>query len=99
MMILNNLLRKSDRIEIIESFLDNEDYELTLKDVQRIRDIANPSPHLEKLIDIGIISNKQGKYSLNKKDKRVIYLSLINNEEYIRQLEKMDKKGIFEEKK
>lgn len=97
MMILNDFLGNSDRIEILETFLDNEDYELTLEDIQRISEVPNPVSHLKKLMDIGIISENNGKYLLNKKDKRILCLSLINNEEYLRQLDEMEESGVFED--
>jgi len=99
MMILNDFLGNSDRIAILESFLDNECYELTLEDIQRISEVPNPSSHLKKLMDIGIISENDGKYLLNNEDKRILCLSLINNEEYLRQLDKMEEEGIFEDVK
>jgi len=89
-MILNDFLGYSDRIEILESFLDNENYGLTLQDVARISEINNPLPHLNELINIGILFKDNEEYFLNQKDKRVICLSLIHNEEYSRKLKEMD---------
>jgi len=98
-MILNDFLGDSNRIEILESFLDNEGYSLTLDDVRHISEVSNPSPDLNSLVKIGILSERNGEYELNLKDKRVIYLSLIENEEYSRKLKEMDKTGIFNEVK
>ncbi len=98
-MILNDFLGDSNRIDILESFLDNEGYSLTLDDVKHISEVSNPLPDLNSLIKIGILSERNGEYELNLKDKRVIYLSLINNEEYSRKLKEMDKTGIFNEVK
>ncbi len=98
-MILNDFLGDSNRIDILESFLDNEGYSLTLEDVRHISEVSNPSPDLTILVKIGILSERNGEYELNLKDKRVIYLSLIDNEEYSRKLKEMDKTGIFNEVK
>ena len=77
-MILNDFLGDSDRIEILESFLDNEGYSLTLDDVRRISVVSNPLNDLTILVNIGILSEQNGEYKLNLKDKRVIFLSLID---------------------
>ena len=98
-MILNDFLGDSDRIEILESFLDNEGYSLTLDDVRRISAVSNPLNDLTILVNIGILSEQNGEYKLNLKDKRVIFLSLIDNEEYSRKRNEMDEKGIFNEVK
>jgi len=98
-MILNDFLGDSDRIEILESFLDNEGYSLTLDDVRRISAVSNPLNDLTILVNIGILSEQNGEYKLNLKDKRVIFLSLIDNEEYSRKINEMDEKGIFNEVK
>ncbi|MDE4078666.1 hypothetical protein OTK55_06505 [Methanosphaera sp. Vir-13MRS] len=98
-MILNDFLGDSSRIEILESFLDNEGYSLTLDDVRRISEVSNPLPDLTILVKIGVLSERNGEYELNLKDKRVIYLSLIDNEEYSRKIKEMNKKGIFNEVK
>ncbi|RAP45760.1 MAG: hypothetical protein BZ134_00110 [Methanosphaera sp. SHI1033] len=98
-MILNDFLGDSNRINILESFLDNEGYSLTLEDVRHISEVSNPSSDLTILVKIGILSERNGEYELNLKDKRVIYLSLIDNEEYSRKLKEMDKTGIFNEVK
>ncbi|MBR3212883.1 MAG: hypothetical protein IKF79_00055 [Methanosphaera sp.] len=98
-MILNDFLGDSDRIEILESFLDNEGYSLTLDDVRRISAVSNPLNDLTILVNIGILSEHNGEYKLNLKDKRVIFLSLIDNEEYSRKINEMDEKGIFNEVK
>lgn len=94
-MILNDFLGDSNRIEILESFLDNEGYSLTLDDVKHISEVSNPLPDLTILVKIGILSERNGEYELNLKDKRVIYLSLINNEEYSRKLKEMNKKEFY----
>jgi len=98
-MILNDFLGDSDRIKILESFLDNEGYSLTLDDVRRISAVSNPLNDLTILVNIGILSEQNGEYKLNLKDKRVIFLSLIENEEYSRKINEMDEKGIFNEVK
>lgn len=98
-MILTDFLGDSNRINILESFLDNEGYSLTLDDVRNISEVSNPLPDLTILVKIGILSERNGEYELNLKDKRVIYLSLIDNEEYSRKLKEMDKTGIFDEVK
>ena len=98
-MILNDFLGDSDRIEILESFLDNEGYSLTLDDVKRISAVSNPLNDLTILVNIGILSEQNREYKLNLKDKRVIFLSLIDNEEYSRKINEMDENGIFNEVK
>lgn len=94
-MILNDFFGDSDRIEILESFLDNEEYSLTLDEVRRISEVSNPLNDLSILVNIGILSEQNGEYKLNIKDKRVIFLSLIYNEEYSRKINEMDEKWNF----
>ena len=98
-MILNDFLGGSDRIKILETFLDNEEYSLTLDDVKRISAVSNPLNDLTILVNIGILSEQNREYKLNLKDKRVIFLSLIDNEEYSRKINEMDENGIFNEVK
>lgn len=89
-MILNQVLGNSDRIEIIEVFLNNVNNTLSTKDIETISEVHNIQTHIHDLQNIGIIiKEKNNEYKLNTKDKRVICLRYINNYEFTRQLKEV----------
>lgn len=98
-MILDEFLGKNDRIEILEAFLDNENYELSLDEIIKKCNIPNPVYHINTLEGIGIlIQTNYNSWKLNRNDRRVICLSLIEIEEYSRRIDELNiQKEMFTE--
>ncbi|SDA42629.1 ArsR family transcriptional regulator [Methanobrevibacter millerae] len=88
-MILDEFLGENDRIKILEELLGYTDYFLTVEEISRMADVSQKrvQNHLKQLKDIGILEVENKRFKLNKNDKRVLALGLIETHEFQRRLD------------
>ena len=89
-MILRELFGETSRIKILEELLTYSNDFLTVEEIARMADISSKTAyiHLAQLSEMGIVEIKKDssrKFKLNLNDERVLALSLIEADEYLRQ--------------